>query len=86
MIVNGVWYAKFDRPINLLKLSRTGYFLFNVNSGFKAVTGRILTYTVTVFNTGTVRILSAPTPERARKALGHVYGIIKRFNAFITHV
>lgn len=82
MIVNVVWYMKLNRLINLSKLIETGIFAHTA-SKFKCVTGTIEDSKVTVFNTGTVRILRAPKPDYAKEIAGKVYYILNKYNAIL---
>lgn len=81
MIVNGVWYARFGVPVNLVRLMETGVFILSASKSFKLVKGVIGRSSVSVFHTGTVRITNAYTPEQAQEVLGKVYGLMKRYNA-----
>lgn len=82
IIVNAVWYLRLDKPIDLSKLVNTGMFVSSM-SNFKAVTGIVEGVKVTVFNTGTIRVVRAPTPEIARDVLGKTYAIMLNSNAII---
>lgn len=82
MIVNAVWYMRLGRFINLLTLVSTGIFVYAA-SKFKCVTGTIEDSKVTIFNTGTVRIMRAPRPDIAKSIAGKVYYVLIASNAII---
>ena len=81
MIVNGVWYAKLGRPVNLARLVDSGVFVPSTSKAFKLANGVVGTAKVAVFHTGTVRIVRALTPEQARDVLGRVYGLLRAYGA-----
>lgn len=82
MIVNAVWYMKLGRIINLLALANTGIFVYAATK-FKCVTGTVDDSKVTVFNTGTVRIMRAPRPDIAKSVAGKVYYVLLKSNALM---
>ena len=81
MIVNAVWYARLDRPVDLGKLINSGVFIPSTSQAFKMVTGIVGTAKVAVFHTGTIRIVKALTPEQARDILGRVYALLVKYGA-----
>lgn len=82
IVVNAVWYLKLGRPVNLSKLVKTNIFVSST-SNFKAVTGVIDGVKVTVFNTGTIRLVRATTPEIAENVVGKTYGVITESKALM---
>jgi len=81
MIVNSVWYAYLNKPVNLRNLTESSIFVMSFSDAFKLVHGVVRYAKVAVFHTGTVRILKAPTEKHARDILGRVYALMLKYKA-----
>lgn len=82
MVVNAVWYMKLGKYVDLYSLVNTGIFV-HTSSKFKSVTGTIDDSKITIFNTGTIRIMRAPRPDIARLIAGKVYYLLVSSNSIL---
>ena len=81
MIINGVWYARLGKPVNLYKLVESGFFVPSISRAFKLAVGTLGASKIFVFHTGTIRMMPVLTPEQAKTVLGKVYALMIKHGA-----